>query len=157
LPNFDYTSSGAYFVTFNTHKRRHLFGHIFESRMILSHYGEVAHAQLVALESHFPRMRLDAFVVMPDHVHVIVWLLPDGMPAGPLPRLPGGGSVAHSLSAVVQNFKSVTSRKIRAEDPSIGVDIRANIPQRPVVADDAFEKIALPHHTNRRIFGANFA
>ena len=71
---FDYTRAGAYFVTMVTHRRCRLFGRVVRGRMWLSPAGEIAHTCWDALPRHFPAVRLDAMVVMPDHMHGIVWI-----------------------------------------------------------------------------------
>jgi hypothetical protein len=64
------------------------------------------------IPAHFPRVGLDAFVVMPNHVHGI--LLVEGVGAkhaSPLHHLPRG-AVPGSLAAIVQSFKSASTRMV---------------------------------------------
>jgi putative transposase len=123
LPGADYAAGGAYFVTIVTHQRQRIFGEIRDMTMRRNACGDLAHTQLLALASHFPHTRIDACVVMPDHVHAIIVIERTShskSPSDAKPRAFGDGAPPRSISAMVQNFKSVTSRKIRAEDPSIG-------------------------------------
>ncbi|MEM9006416.1 MAG: hypothetical protein AAGE59_23180 [Cyanobacteria bacterium P01_F01_bin.86] len=72
LKGYDYTAYGFYFVTICTYQRQHLFGEIQKGQMILSTIGTVAQAHWQRLPRHFPELILDAFVMMPDHMHGIL-------------------------------------------------------------------------------------
>ncbi len=136
LPEWDYRQAGAYFVTLVIHGRETLLGQVVDGEMVLSPFGRVAATMWQRLQSHFPRVRLDEFVVMPNHLHGIVWLVSNGerrdeaslatpwqtedssfgerggqdMTTMGMPhpyKLESG-----SLGAIVGNFKSVTARRI---------------------------------------------
>lgn len=102
LPGYDYSRRGAYFVTICTQHRGRWFGRVEQKAMILSAWGTVAAACWHSIPEHFAGVELDAFVVMPDHVHGLLWL-------------PGNGPV---LSTIVGNYKAAVSRAIRRADPS---------------------------------------
>ncbi|MBI2172040.1 MAG: transposase [Chloroflexi bacterium] len=117
LPGYDYASPGGYFVTLCTFQRLPLFGDIVNGEMHLNNCGRIAQDCWNAIPGHFPNARLDAFIVMPNHVHGVLWLTPVGAQhAAPLrsavPRhtatpnnvLPG------SLGAIVRSYKSAVSR-----------------------------------------------
>ena len=72
LPTWDYGSNGAYFLTICTARRQHYFGVIINSEMQLSKIGEYATECWLNIPAHFPYFYLDAFVVMPNHVHGII-------------------------------------------------------------------------------------
>jgi putative transposase len=71
LPGYDYSSSGGYFVTIDTHDRMHIFGEIAGGEMHLNEWGAITDACWRATPRHFPNAELDAFIVMPDHMHGI--------------------------------------------------------------------------------------
>ncbi|MHB0877027.1 MAG: transposase [Anaerolineae bacterium] len=75
LPGYDYTQAGAYFITMVTRERECLFGDVVEGSMQLSAWGEVALACWRAIPCHMPSTRLDAVVVMPNHVHGVLWIV----------------------------------------------------------------------------------
>ena len=108
LPDYDYAQSGAYFVTLCAHKRECLFGEVVADAMILSPIGQVVSDTWLALPMHFENIALDAFVVMPNHFHSIVQIVADAAKQD----APEHGTQSGSLAAVVQNFKSVSTRKI---------------------------------------------
>ena len=73
LPDYDYSRAGAYFVTICTQDRDCALGHRVLRQIIVDVWN--------ALPNWFPTLTLDAIVVMPNHVHFIVWLgpVPDGV------------------------------------------------------------------------------
>jgi putative transposase len=66
LPSYDYRSSAAYFVTICTEKRQRVLEIPIIRTAMLEKWQH--------LPQHFPGVRLDTFVLMPDHVHAILWL-----------------------------------------------------------------------------------
>src|SRR5262249_35702674 len=73
LAGYDYAAPGAYFVTIVVQGRECLLGDVTaEGTMRLSEIGKMAQAEWEALPTHFPRARLDACVVMPNHLHGII-------------------------------------------------------------------------------------
>lgn len=65
---------GAYFVTTNTRKRVPLFGHVERGRMCLNRYGEIVAEEWERTGELREAVSLDAFIVMPDHVHGLLWI-----------------------------------------------------------------------------------
>ena len=74
LRGFDYALDGAYFVTVCVAGRKRILGRIRNGTAILSEAGHLVVTAWERLPLHYPRVRLDAFVVMPNHVHGIVVL-----------------------------------------------------------------------------------
>jgi REP element-mobilizing transposase RayT len=72
LSKWDYSSNGVYFLTICTARRQHHFGEIVNSKLRLSKIGEYAAVCWMNIPDHFPFFYLDAFVVMPNHLHGIV-------------------------------------------------------------------------------------
>ncbi|GBD10355.1 hypothetical protein HRbin22_02627 [Candidatus Thermoflexus japonica] len=75
LKGYDYTQPGAYFITICTHERAHLFGTVVDGEMWLNEAGRVAEQCWRDIPAHFPHVELDAFVVMPNHIHGILWIV----------------------------------------------------------------------------------
>ncbi len=73
---------GVYFVTICTKDMRHWFGEIRGGVMHYSPIGRVAHDNLAAMPSHFPYVNIGAFVIMPNHLQMIVFIDSNKMPAG---------------------------------------------------------------------------
>lgn len=51
-----------------------MFGYISGGTMKLNRMGEIVHSVLSSLDDWYPRVQIDAFQVMPDHIHAIVCL-----------------------------------------------------------------------------------
>lgn len=120
LQGYDYGQSGAYFVTLCTHLREHLFGAIKEGEMTLSEYGKIAGSLWQGIPDHYPDVELDAFVVMPNHVHGIVVIVP----LNDSPSRTGHAlslRKSPSLSNIVGSYKSAVSREIRSYQPDVTV------------------------------------
>lgn len=72
LQTWDYGRNAFYFITICTKNREHYFGEIANGQMILSEIGLLANKYWNEIPEHFPFVILDAFVVMPNHVHGII-------------------------------------------------------------------------------------
>ena len=95
LPWYDYSSEGAYFVTICTKHREHYFGEIHNGIMGLNAIGLIAHQFWQDIPNHFEYAFLDEFVVMPNHVHGIIFIdPPQPTPVGDADLRPLRGWVA---------------------------------------------------------------
>ena len=114
LPGYDYAGPGAYFITVNTYLRRHIFGCILKGKVVLSDFGEVVEEEWRRTAQLRPYVRLDIYLIMPDHFHAILWFL--GSCGGTARRAPTeerfGRPVAGSLPTVMRSFKSACTRRI---------------------------------------------
>ena len=123
LKEFDYSQAGAYFVTVCTRDRTCLFGDVAASEMRLNEYGRIAFAAWEDLPNHYPNVELDAFVVMPNHVHGIIVLVGAGFkPARRTPEIVRAGlkpaptnpasTRQHGLGEILRGFKTFSARRI---------------------------------------------
>lgn len=85
LQGYDYAQEGAYYVTIVTWRREFLFGEIVNSEMMLSPYGEIVQKWWQEIPVHFTNVETGAFVIMPNHVHGIIYIL-DGRGTVPVPK-----------------------------------------------------------------------
>lgn len=74
LAGYDYSEEGAYFITMCTKNRRKLFGEITEGKVILNQAGRLALDTWQELTQHFENISLDEFIIMPDHIHGIIFI-----------------------------------------------------------------------------------
>ena len=74
LQNWDYRWDGSYFITICTKNREHFFGEIVSGKMHLSNIGVLADIFWYEIKNHAKNIKLDAFVVMPNHIHAILTL-----------------------------------------------------------------------------------
>jgi REP element-mobilizing transposase RayT len=100
LPGFDYSQPGAYFITICARSREYLFGEIVDGQMVLNKIAQAVRTCWNAIPDHFPHVTLDAFVVMPNHVHGIL-----------LFTEPVGAGHARRLQVVIGSFKSAANRQ----------------------------------------------
>ena len=94
---YDYSTEGHYFITICTHFKEHTLATIDEFAYTLSAFGRIVQSCWENIPKSFSTVRLDAFKIMPNHIHGII-------------ELREFGKVA--LPQIIQNFKSVSTRKI---------------------------------------------
>ncbi|MEZ4668028.1 MAG: transposase [Anaerolineae bacterium] len=129
LKGYDYTQEGAYFVTICTHQRQFLFGEVVNGEMRLNELGLITEECWELIPDHFPHMELDAFVVMPNHVHGILLI---AAPPVLKPQQPSSfvgtrhassaatprdnqprGTMHGSLYTAMGSYKSAVTRRVR--------------------------------------------
>lgn len=150
LQNYDYSQNGAYFVTICTAHKRPLFGVVRRGDPCgrppvpvyaeLSEIGRIVESYLTEIPSHYPDVHLASYVIMPDHIHMILVLTQNqperagqcpapteesdlscrrggtpGPPATtekPVPPCRRGGTPGPpALPKIINAFKSLTTRK----------------------------------------------
>ena len=79
-------------------------------RVILNQYGEIIQLSWLALPEHYRNVELDVLVIMPNHIHGIIFLTDVGAGLKPAPTVPA--CHCHSLPEIVRGFKTFSSRKI---------------------------------------------
>jgi REP element-mobilizing transposase RayT len=92
-----------YMVTICVHDMEHRFGTVIDGQMCLNMAGEIADRQWRRLPRRFPNVSLDAYVVMPNHVHGILEMVDE----------PNGASRL-SLGRIVGAYKSLVSTEYAA-------------------------------------------
>lgn len=83
LRDYDYSSDGAYFVTICTKDRKCILSKITAGSIEYSEYGRIAEKQLLSLEERYPFVKLDKYVIMPDHIHMMLILSGNAAGASP--------------------------------------------------------------------------
>ena len=68
IPNYDYSKDNYYFVTICTYEKKCIFGTVRE----IGRYGKIAADSIDTLSSHYSNVSIDKYVVMPNHIHMIV-------------------------------------------------------------------------------------
>ena len=108
LPDYDYSSEGAYFITICIFEKQCLLGSVIDSSMKLNQNGEFVASCWRDIPLHYPCVKNDVFIVMPNHFHGIVTIDGSGGRAGSKPaptRQP-------PLSEIIRAFKTYSSRRI---------------------------------------------
>ncbi|MCL4534335.1 MAG: transposase [Bacteroidetes bacterium] len=127
LKGYDYSQSGAYFVTICTHNRQQLFGSVIGDEMLLNRLGRIVHQEWLRSSEIRAEVELGEFVVMPNHIHGVVIIRDDATTLAP-----GTGSVSgtagrkrqpRSLGAFVAGFKAATTKHINESRQSPGTPV----------------------------------
>ncbi len=123
LRGYDYARAGVYFLTICAQSREPLFGRVVERSVQLSTVGEIVQATWLWLAARYAYMRLDAHVVMPDHLHGVLIIDPElasspaevGWRAGR--RTQNGLSQADQWAARHARRQGVAAQLLRAHCP----------------------------------------
>jgi len=131
LPTFDYSTTGAYFITICTKDKKPLFGRMEGIDVRLTTIGKIVDECWLDIPNHFPQVELAAHIVMPEHLHGVILLRPvrnggDGAKnqcrarhAVPLrtENVPREFAVpmARSIPTIVGAFKSAVSKRARLQ------------------------------------------
>lgn len=106
LKGYDYSTAGAYFITICVQGRRCILSQITVGEGLappavqLTDMGKLAEQQLQAIPARYPSAAIDKYVIMPNHIHLILRLQ-----AGA-----GGASPSPTVTQVIGVFKSLTTR-----------------------------------------------
>ncbi|MBO4692917.1 MAG: transposase [Clostridia bacterium] len=109
LENYDYSQEGAYFITICVKDRKKILskivGAIHESAEIeLTQYGKILDNHINNLNARF-NINVDKYVIMPDHIHLIITINERAIRESPLQRRP-------TISKAIGFLKMNASRDI---------------------------------------------
>lgn len=129
LREFDYGSEACYFITICTQNRMHYLGEIvsrqdsdfqttaaethnyasLEPRPFLemSSIGKIAFQYWSEISNHYPFVFVDEFVIMPNHLHGILYVNPENKSEWTSNKF---GPQSRNLGAIVRGFKSSVKR-----------------------------------------------
>ncbi|MDO4983640.1 MAG: transposase [Eubacteriales bacterium] len=116
LKDYDYSQNGAYFITICSYEKKKIFSSIIrntdgETENILSKFGIIADDQIKCISERFSNAAVDSYVIMPNHIHLLISLSNDAAGASPRP----------TISDIVCAYKSFVSRECRKEDSELKV------------------------------------
>lgn len=117
LKGHDYSKTGAYFVTVCTQNRECLFGDVIEGEMQVNKIGQIVEDQWRKTILIRPQIRLDAYIVMPNHFHGIIFIV--GNRRGVLQYAPTRDrqsfrSPSQTMGAIIRGFKSAAVKEINS-------------------------------------------
>lgn len=108
LKNYDYSFTGAYFVTICTQNKANYFSDIVISNanepatVQLTHFGKIAEKQIKAINFKYADVDIENYVIMPNHIHMIVSIFNENERDSSI-----------SVTDVVRIFKSLTTRSCK--------------------------------------------
>jgi REP element-mobilizing transposase RayT len=101
LRDYDYSQSGAYFITICTYQKEYLFGEIINYEMQLNSLGKIVQFYWQGLKNHYDYLQLDEFVIMPNHLHGILILINTINP-----------TKRKGIPEIIRGFKTFSAKKI---------------------------------------------
>ena len=123
LKGYDYSQPGYYFVTICTEKGKCILGEVEKDVVRLSALGEIVESCWNEIPKHFSNVRLDAYIIMPNHVHGILEIKPNVNSVGAEHVQPLQNSkdkipkyqhvIPGSLGSIVRQFKAAVTREWR--------------------------------------------
>jgi REP-associated tyrosine transposase len=124
-------------VTACTHHKQLVFGMVAEGEVVLNEAGKAVERCWTNLAERFSSVRLDTFVVMPNHIHGIIRIVRDEAAA----RRGAAGS-APTLAEIVRAFKSISAHAVNLLLSMVGTPLwQRNYFERVIRNDDELGKI----------------
>jgi len=152
LQGYDYSRGGAYFVTICTQDRARLFGEVIGRQMNLHAAGRMIAEVWVGLPARFSMANVDAYVVMPDHLHGVL-ILRDEVGERVEQAEVGHvhdhsrGTLSGTIGRILQAFKSISThgyiQGVEQQDwpPFVGRLWQRNYYERIIRSEHALERI----------------
>ena len=109
LKEYDYSAPGAYFITICTKSRENIFWKNVRASIahpedvILTEQGNIADEAIRSIPSHYPNITVDRYVVMPNHIHLLLQIHTDK-----------DGRCLHTpaISVVIQQMKGYVTKQL---------------------------------------------
>jgi len=139
LPGYDYSQPGGYYITVCTYRRDYLFGEVSDGEMHLNDLGHLVTDCWHDLPEHYLHVELDAFVVMPNHIHGILILTN----AGRLDAVHETGVdgtvdrvIRHPVPEIVRAFKTLSARRVNRVRDTPGTPLWQRNYYEHIIRDD---------------------
>ena len=102
IPGYDYSTCNYYFITICTHHHRCIFG----QPEMLNHWGTIVQEHILEIADHYDGVRVDKYIVMPNHIHLILVLENEKNP---------------DCNQIIAQYKSGVSREIHRIEPDVTI------------------------------------
>lgn len=120
LSTRNYDEGGPYFVTICTLEKRMLFGEIRNDELRPSEAGQIATDFWREIPQHHVDVELDEFMVMPNHMHGILWLPHKDVRENPIHtnrfRSPARGTLGH----IIRTYKGAVTHDAKKRKLDFG-------------------------------------
>ena len=138
IKGYDYSQAGLYFITLCTYKRICLFGEIINMKMVLNEYGRIAEEELIKTSKMRPNIKLEAFIIMPNHIHGIIEIKggrgTTHCDKGMTPHVRGtmhrahmeerfGKPTSNTIPTIIRGYKSSVTKQINTMRKQHGVPV----------------------------------
>lgn len=115
LKEYDYSNAGFYFVTICVNDRNDYFGKIYGTKCVLNEFGKTIKQILENIPVLYPYVTIDYYVIMPNHIHIIIIIDPSNvnvvtgrdLSLTEKPKLK-----IKSLSEIIGAFKTMSSKEL---------------------------------------------
>ncbi|MEK6450015.1 MULTISPECIES: hypothetical protein [unclassified Myroides] len=116
LKEYDYSEEGLYFITICCKDKKSMFGYVCNGAMILNEAGKYAQECWENIPDHFPNVRIDEFIIMPNHIHGILEIMVRANNNSPLQRFENENTVKGTkgtIGSIVRGFKIGVTKWMR--------------------------------------------
>lgn len=111
LCNYDYGQNGAYFITICTKDRKQILSKIVgDGFPVPNLLGRIAEEMIEQVMIRYPSVSVDKYVIMPDHIHLLL-------------RIEGTGNPSPTLGNVIGWYKYQTTKRINQTDATQGLQV----------------------------------
>ena len=145
MKEYDYSQPGAYFITICVHKGMCLFGQIHDGEVRLNDMGQVVRLEWLRTEIVRPNVLLDEFVIMPNHLHGIIFFEEDAADARATHRVAPTkpcGPMAGTLGAIIAQLKSASAKQINDSRNTRGKQIwQRNYYEHVIRNEDELQRV----------------
>ena len=104
LKDYDYSSNGAYFITVCTKEKQCILSEVIVGTSIarppeiaLTRIGAVVDSAIRAIPEHYKNVKVDNYVVMPNHIHLLIRMEGDNNP---------------TISRIIQHMKGYVTKQV---------------------------------------------
>lgn len=111
LKDYNYSSVGSYFITICSKDRKHIFsrivggGFLDAPKVALTEYGKVINNQLNIMDMYYKNIEINNYVIMPNHIHILISVYASGSSGKPTPT-------NEIIPSFVGTFKRFVNRKV---------------------------------------------
>ena len=119
LKGYDYSQAGMYFVTICCQNHISRFGKIENGEMMMNEFGKIAYNEWYKTCDIRSNVQLDAFVVMPNHIHGIIVITDDGRGVSHTPN-----NEPHTPNNDNQGNSGVCDTPLRSPSNTVGAIVR---------------------------------
>jgi len=135
LSGYDYSHNGAYFITVCTQYKQHTLARIVGQGLcscrtcesVLSHIGKIVQNELNKIPERYPTVKLDKFVIMPNHIHAILSISGNSEPIQQtqerqeqICQTRGLAYPCPTVGDIICAFKSITTKTANKTDETLG-------------------------------------
>jgi putative transposase len=134
LSGYDYSQSGAYFITICVLNRQCLLGTIINNQIQLSPYGKIAETSWQWLSQAHDYIESDEWIIMPNHLHGIIFI--SAGCRGGSRTAPTGERKIKPLGRLIGAFKTISTKQINFVRKTSGVPFWQRNFYEHVIRDD---------------------